>query len=265
MRRVGVDRRTAFVLAACVLGLSPSASSQPTSQEAVEALRGLRPVGLRSIPSESMLPNLLVGDRVIIVANATEPKRGAVVIFQHPNSDVVMIDRIIGLPGDTIEIKRGRLIVNGATVDRTLVRKVVYKPDDMRRVIVATEYRERLPGQDTPHLIHEFSDNESMDETPEFRVPPGHLFMMGDNRDNSEDSRAPSGHRVLAAAQPEAWANRSVFLPADPRDDAIGFVPVKNLMGQAAMVYLTLNKCRLDDHERADGAECLKSRIGERL
>jgi signal peptidase I len=262
---VGSIKRRIVALLACATGLLPVAAGQPTPQEMARALEGLKAVGFRNIPSESMLPNLLAGDRVVIVANAAELKRGAVVIFDHPNDDSVFVCRIVGLPGDTIQMKEGRLILNGIVIERTLVREVTYMPNGMRRVIEATEYWEQLPGEEKPHLIHEFSDSDGLDETPTFRVPPGHLFMMGDNRDNSEDSRAPSGHRELAKAQPQAWINRPAFLPADPRNDAIGFVPITNLLGEAAMVYLTSNRCRLDDRQRAAGAECLQSKLGERL
>lgn len=254
-----------LVVAACALALAPVTLAQKTEQQIMDELKGIVPIGLRSIPSESMLPNLLVGDRVAIVAIDRELRRGDVVIFQHPNSDRVMIDRIIGLPGDTVQMKRGQLWLNGEMVERTLVRDVRYWSEESGRSFPVREYSEQLPGADKPYLIHEFSDADGLDETPEFRVPAGHLFLMGDNRDNSEDSRAPSGQRAMARAQPEGWLNLSVRLPADMRDDAIGFVPTRNLMGRAASVVYTLNVCAMRAEDRAAGAECLRSRLWQGL
>jgi signal peptidase I len=249
---------------------------------------------LRSIPSESMAPALQVGDRVAVAkfaygynrnsipfglgtfvigddpskpnenVFASMPKRGDVIVFQHPHSDRVMIKRLIGLPGDTIEVKGGKLFLNGAEVPREKVRTTSYVPDDSNRLVTATEYRQTIPtgekdkdGKELTKsfLIHEFSDSESLDETPIFKVPAGRVFMMGDNRDNSEDSRAPSGHRSMAAQFPEAWPYRGAGLPSDTRDDAIGFVPLDYLIGRAETVLFTLHGCK-----QAPGAECPQDR-----
>jgi signal peptidase I len=262
-----VGKKFAIVglLAGGVLGFIPSAAGQQTGQEVMDAMKGIVPIGIRSIPSEHMAPNLLVGDRVAIVAFDRDPRRGDVVIYHHPHSDRVMINRIVGLPGDRIQMKGGQLILNGEIVERTLVRKMSYPSDSMSRVIAVSEYSEQLPGEERPHLIHEFSNTDSLDETPEFHVPDGHLFMMGDSRDNSEDSRAPSGHRAMAIAQPEAWPYRGVFLSNDTRDDAVGFVPIRNLMGRGATVPYTLHVCIMTPEERASGVECLPSRLWKPL
>jgi signal peptidase I len=266
---------------------------------------------LRSIPSESMVPALQVGDRVAVAkfaygynrnsipfglglfvmgdkkcpnppneqqakecveserVFASVPKRGDVIVFQHPHSDRVMIKRLIGLPGDTVEVKQGMLYLNGVQLPREKVRTTAYVPDGENTVRKATEYRQSIPtgekdkdGKDLTKsfLIHEFSDSESLDETPIFKVPPGHVFMMGDNRDNSEDSRAPSGHRSLAAQFPEAWPYRGTALPSDTRDDAIGFVPMDYLIGRAETVLFTLHGC-----VQAPGAECPEGRLWKGL
>ncbi len=256
---------------------------------------------MRSIPSEHMLPALQVGDRVAVTnfaygynrsslpfgiglifipddpANPDEhilgrtPQRGDVAIFQHTHSDRVMIDRVVGLPGDAIQMKHGRLYLNDKEVPRAKERRVTYVPDDGSRLVTATEYRQTIPtgekdiaGKDIlrTFLIHEFSDQDSLDETPRFVVPPGHFFAMGDNRDNAEDSRAPSGHRRLAATSPEAWPFRGVSLSPDPRDDAIGHVPLDHLIGRAETVLFTHSGCPAN---LPPEAECLPSRVWQGL
>lgn len=112
------------------------------------------------IPSKSMVPTLEVGDRVLVnkfIYDFTQPKRGQVVVFknpENPNADP-LIKRIVGLPGDTIRLRDGKLYVNGVPQKEPYVNKAVPDP---------------IPYGPK-------------------KVPPGHIFVMGDNRGDSEDSR----------------------------------------------------------------------------
>jgi len=186
------------------------------------------------IPSESMVPALEVGDRVVVSKFAygysrqslpfiggmlppsrtrfleQMPKRGDVIVFQHPHEDKVMIKRLIGLPGDEIAVRGGVLWVNGEPVPRTNPEPIV-RAAHGGSLEHATRYTEGLPGGVT-HVIHEFSDDEPLDEFGPYIVPDGDVFAMGDNRDNSLDSR---------------WSG-------------MGPVPMENLIGRAETVYFAM-------------------------
>src|SRR5215471_19332197 len=159
-----------------------------------------------SVPTPSMVPTLLVGDQLVGAKYAYgyskyslpighmpgvvgrvfghAPERGDVVVFRLPRDpSTTYVKRLIGLPGDRIQMREGRLYINDALVPR---RKVgVYGEDSL--------YVETLPGGHE-HEIVEISDTERQDDTPVFTVPAGHYFMMGDNRDNSLDSRVAASH-----------------------------------------------------------------------
>jgi signal peptidase I len=184
-----------------------------------------------TIPSGSMMPTLLVGDYIFVNKFAygyskyslpgsldlfsgrlfgREPQRGDVIVFRFPpNPDIDYIKRLVGLPGDHIQVKNDILYINGKAVPR--------QPDGT----FTSDYR-LDPGEDVP-VYKEVLDNgktyDTLDQSPvsrgdntqEFIVPPGHYFMMGDNRDNSLDSRFD-----------------------------VGYVPAENLVGRASIIFFSL-------------------------
>jgi signal peptidase I len=205
---------------------------------------GIRTVAFEpfNIPSGSMIPTLLIGDFVFVSKYSygyshfsmpfsppifsgrifgSYPHRGDVVVFRNTrnsNGDD-WIKRVIGLPGDHIQVKQGQLYVNGAEVPRVPIGD--YETTDGGGThLLAQEYKETLPGGVT-HDILKFSDERNPDtgnvdanNTDEYVVPDGHLFMMGDNRDNSEDSR---------------------FL------SVLGFVPLENVIGRAQFIFFSFD------------------------
>ncbi len=185
-----------------------------------------------NIPSGSMKPTLLVGDYLFVSkfsygysryslpwglpliegrVLARNPERGDVVVFKLPSDNKTdYIKRVIGLPGDKIQVAGGILHINGTPVERREVGQVRLS----RYVGYAqqvTEYIETLPNG-REHLIWEYSDQDILDNTRVFEVPPEHFFLMGDNRDSSQDSRV---------------------MPA------VGFVPFENLIGRAEFLFFS--------------------------
>jgi len=167
------------------------------------------------IPSESMQPTLEVGDHIYVAKYpygiskhslpyllhklplpegrifSKLPKRGDVVVFRNPNNDLVMIKRVVGLPGDKIQIRRGQLYLNDTLIAREKVEARLYREHGNKRVAGVDVYSQTLPGSDESFTIYERNDSYPLDSTPIFIVPEDTLFFMGDNRDNSVDSRAP--------------------------------------------------------------------------
>ena len=164
------------------------------------------------VPSGSMEPTLLIGDALLaskfaygygtaslpIQINLPEtgrvfsgtPKRGDVVVFRWPGDrSQAWVKRVVGLPGDRIQMRQGQLFINDHAAS--------LKPDGIGQVEdesgdgePAYRYIETLPGG-VSHAIFKQRDNDRFDNTPEVTVPPDRLFVMGDNRDNSADSRVP--------------------------------------------------------------------------
>lgn len=173
------------------------------------------------IPSGSMLPNLQIGDFIAVtqydfglrwpvwrgyVTKQSQPKRGEVVVLHFPvYPKVDFIKRVIGLPGDTISYVNKQLIINGKKIPQTFVKDVIEPVDSPTQPV--KEYIEDMNGIKYP--IYEMPWRNQHGNFYDLKVPKGYVFVMGDNRDNSDDSRY--------------W----------------GFVPEKNLVGRAQFVWFS--------------------------
>jgi signal peptidase I len=195
-----------------------------------------------NIPSESMMPRLLVGDFLIVTkwpygfskhsfpfnlpltpgrVFSTLPARGDVVVFKTPQDNRTdFIKRVIGLPGDTVQMIHGQLFLNGQPVPKQRLDDWVGTPTPGQSCLTESEklchfprYRETLP-EGRSYDVLDLRD-QSSDTTSVYTVPKGQLFLMGDNRDNSEDSRF-----TLA-------------------ENGIGLVPMENLVGRAQFMFFS--------------------------
>ena len=188
------------------------------------------------IPSESMLPTLWPGDRLAApkIPNPEnfEYERGQLLVFKNPKSGIVMLARLIGLPGDEVQYRAGRLYLNGELVERTQTSAHLYRETGRNgfegQIVRVTEYEEALPESTRTYRIYERNDNSMNDMRGPFIVPEGNLFFLGDNRDNSTDSRSPS----------------------------LGFVPMGAVKNIATKLTLTFNNC-----EEEEGLYCPENRV----
>jgi signal peptidase I len=205
-----------------------------------------------SIPSGSMLPALYIGDYVLVAKwpygysrysfpwgfpsfegriFGGLPERGDIVIFRVPGSDEDYVKRVIGLPGDRIAVQGGMLIVNGRPIPRNRAgtfampisanspcrvvegaTPMTGTADDGSPACLYPVFEETLPGGKTYNVIDQV-ENPRADSVPEVIVPEGRLFLMGDNRDDSLDSRF------------------------SVEEGGIGFVPMENLIGRATLIF----------------------------
>jgi signal peptidase I len=181
-----------------------------------------------SIPSPSMLPRMLVGDYLMVAKwpygfsrysfplgvvsfdgrlLRSEPKRGDVIVFRFPGQNVDFVKRLIGMPGDQIQMQDGNLVINGDVVPkvriadllvpvtpnspcpagRPAVREIATPSGD--KICAYPRFRETLPDGRSYDVLDQ--GDTTLDNTPVYLVPQGHYFMMGDNRDDSRDSRVP--------------------------------------------------------------------------
>jgi signal peptidase I len=189
------------------------------------------------IPSGSMIPTLLVGDFILVnkftygirlpvinkkIISINDPQRGDVMVFRYPEDPSLdYIKRVVGLPGDTVAYQNKRLTINGQPVEMTKIedfelRERMYVYEQYKAKLGSVEHR-LLNDADAPSFIPDasrfpFRENCTYNAQGVIcKVPAGHYFMMGDNRDNSRDSRA--------------W----------------GFVPEENIVGKAFFVWLNLS------------------------
>lgn len=152
------------------------------------------------IPSESMMPTFLVGDRFVARMQRPDPlTRGDIVLFQAPAGHTYVM-RIAALPGDRIEMIDGVAFLNGRPVAQRFVRS---EPVAARFGPAQTARRlsEQFPGETAPHEIYDTGHSRGDDMSPQL-VPPDHVFLLGDNRDNSADSRFRDDGIVMGAGGP---------------------------------------------------------------
>ncbi len=203
------------------------------------------------IPSESMVPSLLVGDRLVVTKYpygysylspfiqvlpemkgrlfSKLPDRGDIIVVKSPETHDDWIKRVIGLPGDTVQMREGQLILNGAAIEKRPTSPVIVEEShnmhcaepefrlirDGRSFCRYPRFIETLPGGRSYAVLDLLFS--TADDTPVVRIPEGHIFLMGDNRDRSADSRFA------------------------PEEGGLGILPVENIVGRAEFITFSLD------------------------
>ncbi len=162
-----------------------------------------------------ILPDMMSEGRVA----AEEPKRGDVVVFRLPRDDSIdYIKRVIGMPGDEIQMKGGVLHINGQAIPKKPSGSFVIRDEETDSQAKVPAFEETLPNGVT-YTVLDSRPNGYLDNTGVYKVPAGHFFMMGDNRDNSTDSR----------------------VARESREGGVGYVPFENLIGRAEVIFFSID------------------------